>query len=334
LSFKLAAVTGASGHLGANLVRSLIYRGWKVRALVHYDRRALEGLDLEIVEGDILNEETLKEAFRGVDTVFHLASRISLVKRDIQKVETINIKGVQNVISACFAEQVKRLVYTSSFHAHKQEPMNEIFDECRSFCDLSKSPPYNRSKANAEKLVQDAISGGLNAIIVIPVGIIGPYDFVPSHFGSVLLAIAQGKMRVIVNAGMTWVDARDVAEGMINACELSKSGESYILSGHWASLKDIAYQISEITGHKPPRIVLPLWLAKFAAPFVEVMDRFRRRRPLFTSISIKELESNKNISHAKASRDLGYQPRLLSDTIKDTIEWFRINGFLNSQKPG
>ncbi|MCX6012535.1 MAG: NAD-dependent epimerase/dehydratase family protein [Chloroflexi bacterium] len=328
----IATVTGASGHLGGNLVRALVSRGWKVRALVHHDTRAIDGLNLEIVEGDVLYDEHLRRAFRGVDVVFHLAAHISVINRDRKQVEAININGVQNVIDSCFAEGVKRLVYTSSFHAHEQEPLEEPFDESRPLCDSGKLPPYNRSKAEGERLIQAAISNGLDAIIIIPVGIIGPYDFNPSHFGAILLAMARGKLPVIVNAGLDWVDARDVADGMINACQLSKYGESYILSGHRSSLKDIARQASKITGKNPPKIVLPFWMAKSSAPFVEAVDRIRKKRPLFTSISIKELDSNKSVSHAKASRELGYQPRPLQDTIADTIEWFKLNGFLNSTK--
>jgi dihydroflavonol-4-reductase len=194
----------------------------------------------------------------------------------------------------------------------------------------SNSPPYNRSKALGEKIVRAAVLNGLDAVIINPAGMIGPHDFQPSHFGATLLAIAQGKLPVIVDAGLDWVDTRDVADTMIHAYELAKGGEKYILGGHWANLKDIARQVSRITGTNPPKIVLPLWLAKPSAPIVSALDRIRQKRPLFTSISMKELESNRNLSHMKASKELGYKPRPLQDTITDTIDWFKINGFLNS----
>jgi len=325
----LAAITGASGHLGANLIRALISRGWKARAIVHHDTRALEGLPIDRVSGDILDEESIIRAFRGVDVVFHLAARISVVKWDRNQVEAINIAGVQHVVNACISTGVKRLVHTSSFHAHVQEPILETLDESRPLIDSSNSPPYNLSKAAGEKIVQSAVLKGLDAVIIIPAGMIGPYDFQPSHFGATLLALAQGKLPVIVNAGLNWVDTRDVADTMICACEHAKGGAKYILAGHWANLTDIAQQVTRITRNSLPKIVLPLWLAKPSAPLVSAIDRIRRKRPLFTSISIKELNSNRDLSHVKASKELGYNPRPLQDTISDTIDWFRVNGLIH-----
>jgi dihydroflavonol-4-reductase len=326
----LAAVTGASGHLGANLVRLLISRDWKVRALVHRDTRALDGIQVERVTGDILDEESLRLAFKGVNIVFHLAARISVAKWDAKHVEEINITGVQNVVNACAYTGVQRLVHTSSFHAHVQEPLDETLDESRPLITTGSSPPYNRSKAKGEQIVRTAISKGLDAVIITPSGMIGPYDFQPSHFGTALLAIAQGKLQALVDAGLDWVDTRDVAEGMIHASEQADSGKKYILSGHWASLQDIAQQVINFSGHSLPRMVLPIWIAKASAPFISTLDRIRGNRPLFTSISIKELESNKNLSHNTASKELGYEPRSLENTITDTLHWFQVNGFINA----
>ena len=325
----LAVVTGASGHLGANLVRTLLDKNWKVRAVVRHDIRALEGLDIERVPGDVLDEESLKQAFTGVDVVFHLAGRISIVGWDRKEVEAVNVTGVRNVVKACIATGAKRLVHTSSFHAHKQEPLNEPLDESRPLLEPGRYPPYNHSKAEGERIVRAAIREGLDAIIINPGGMLGPNDFKPSHFGTTILSIATGKLPALVNAGLSWVDIRDVAEGMINACENARAGSKYILSGNWVSLVYIAQQIANITGVEPPRLVLPLWIAKTGAPMVTFFDRIRGRHPLFTPISMKELESNPNISYAKASRELGYKPRPLEQTIADTVDWFHRNGFLN-----
>ena len=324
----LAAVTGASGHLGANLVRSLIERKWQVRALVRNDIRALEGLDIELVSGDVLDEKSLRDAFLGADVVFHLAGRISIVSWDRKEVEAVNITGVKNVVEACKSTGVKRLIHTSSFHAHQQEPLDEPLDESRPLHN-GNYPPYDYSKAEGEKIVRAAIKQGLNAVIINPGGMLGPYDFKPSHFGSTLLSIAKGKFPALVDAGLSWVDNRDVAEGMITACERAKAGAKYILSGHWVTLKYVAEQVAKINGVNPPRMVLPIWLAKAGAPLAMLFDRVRGRRVLFTPISLKELESNPLLSHEKASRELGYQPRPLEQALADTMGWFRSHGFLN-----
>jgi dihydroflavonol-4-reductase len=324
-----AVVTGASGHLGANLVRSLLAKKWKIKALVHRDKRALEGLDIEYVPGDVLDKESLIKAFTGADVVFHLAGRISVVTYDRKEVEAVNITGVQNVVDACLATSVKRLIHTSSFHAHKQEPLDQPMDESRSLLDEGIYPPYDHSKAKGEKIVRDAIEKGLDAIIINPSGMLGPNDFKPSHFGTTILSMAKGKTPVLVDAGLSWVDIRDVADGMIKACEQATLGAKYFFSGNWITLQDIAQQVAAITGVKPPQIVLPMWLAKTSAPAAMFFDRFRGRRPLFTPISMKELESNPDISHARASKELGYQPRPIEQTIADTVAWFQTHGFLS-----
>jgi dihydroflavonol-4-reductase len=326
-----AMVTGASGHLGANLVRALISRGWDVKALVHRDTRALEGLDIDHVYGDILDVDSLKNAFRGVDIVFHLAARISVIKQDRKQVEEMNIGGVKNVIDSCLSAGVKRLIHISSFHAHIQEPLDELLDETRPLVDSDEYPPYNRSKAEGERIIQESISKGLDAIIITPTGIIGPYDFQPSHFGSTILAIARRKLRILVDAGLDWVDARDVSEGMINAVEKAGSGDRFILSGHRATLGEIAGNIAKYMGQPPPGIILPLQTARLCAPLVSAFDRIRGNRRLFTPISLDELDSCRKISHAKATELLGYRPRPLVETITDTLDWFRETGYLENR---
>jgi dihydroflavonol-4-reductase len=324
----LAAVTGASGHLGANLVRRLIDKNWQVRALVHNNTRPLEGLDVEHVPGDVLDEDSLQKAFNGADVVFHLAARISILKSERKEVEAVNITGVRNVVNACKEAGVKRLVHTSSFHAHQQEPLDEPLDESRPLHE-GNYPSYNHSKAEGERIVRAAIDQGMDAVIINPGGMLGPNDFKPSFFGTTLLSIARGKLPALVDAGLCWVDIRDVAGGMINACENAKPGSKYILSGRWVTLKYIAEQVARITGVNPPRTVLPMWAAKAFAPLAMFSDHIRGRRALFTPISLKELESNPNISYEKASRELGYEPRPLKQALEDTMEWFQSHGFLS-----
>lgn len=205
---------------------------------------------------------------------------------------------------------VKRLVHVSSFHAHMQEPLDEPLDESRPLLDPGSYPPYDHSKAEGERIVRAAITKGFDAVIINPSGMLGPHDYKPSH-----------------DAGLSWVDISDYA--MLNAYEHAKPGAKYILSGHWVTLQYIAQQVARITGTKPPRVVLPMWVAKASAPLATFVDRIRGRRPLFTSISIRELQSNPDISHAKASRELGYEPRPLEQTIADTLDWFRSHGFLS-----
>ncbi|MCX8126309.1 MAG: NAD-dependent epimerase/dehydratase family protein, partial [Dehalococcoidia bacterium] len=260
-------VTGASGHIGSNLVRALLARGRRVRALCHRDHRGIDGLDIDIIHGDIEDPHSLQFAFRGVETVYHLAGRVSLTTHDTDLIWRINVGGVANVIEACRAAGVRRLVHFSSIHAFVQEPLDRPVDEQRPLVDEhSRDLPYNRSKAAGERLVRKAIEQGLNAVIISPTGVIGPWDFKPSHFGQALLSLANRTLPVLVNNGFNWVDARDLVEAAITAEETAPASRRYIVAGHWVSMAQMAEMVSAITGVRPPRLILPVWLARLVAP--------------------------------------------------------------------
>ena len=147
-------VTGASGHLGINLVRALVADKRPVRVLVHVNHKTLEGLGVEIVQGNVSDIESLNRAFDGADVVYHLAGRISLLKSDWPLVEKVNVLGTRNVIEACRRTGVKRLVHFSSIHALQQEPLDTPVNESRPLVEGSKYPPYDRSKAAGQRVQQ------------------------------------------------------------------------------------------------------------------------------------------------------------------------------------
>jgi dihydroflavonol-4-reductase len=319
-------VTGATGHVGANLVRTLLAQGRSVRALVHVDQRGIEGLDVEVFEGSICDLDSLCRAFDGAEVVYHLTAHISLLMNEWPRCQQINVGGVRNVVEACLRCGVKRLVHFSSIHAFAQEPKDIPIDETRHLVESSHCPPYDRSKAAGEREVRKGIERGLDAVIVNPTGIIGPYDFRPSHFGEVLLSLARRKIPALVDAGFNWVDVRDVVEGAMRAEKLAPTGAKYILSGHWASILDLARIVEEAGGASVPSLVFPLWLASVGVPFTTISALISGKRPLFTKVTLMALEGNRHISHEKATRELGYRPRLLRETIVDTMNWFELNG--------
>jgi dihydroflavonol-4-reductase len=326
-------VTGASGHIGANLVSALTARGRPVRCLVHVNTRPLDGLDVEFFRGDIHDVDSLYEAFRGADVVYHLAATISLSMADWAAVEAVNVGGTRNVVEACLRAGVRRLVHFSSIHALVQEPLETPVDENRPLADSPKCPPYDRSKAVAEKEIRRGIERGLDAIIINPTGVIGPYDYQPSFLGEAILSMAQNRLPAMVTGGFDWVDVRDVAAGAMRAEELAPAGAAYLLSGHWVSMCDIAAVVSEITGIKNDKFTCPLWLARLGAPVIQGVSRISGKRPLYTSVSLRALKSNRCISHDKATRELGYQPRPFRETISDTLYWFAANGQLAGLPP-
>jgi dihydroflavonol-4-reductase len=323
----ITVVTGATGHVGANLVRALIERGRTVRALTRSINKSIQDCNMDIVKGNVCDIESLYEAFKDADVVYHLAAHISLKMNELQSVYSTNVDGTKNVVEACLRCGVRRLVHFSSIHAHCQEPLNMPINELRPLVTSHCYPHYDRSKAEGEGEVRKGIERGLDAVIVNPTGIIGPYDYEPSHFGKVIILLATGKLPAIVNSGFDWVDVRDVVEGAIKAEEKATNGAKYLLSGHWVSIRDLADKVEEITGVYAPRFTMPMWLAQIGTPFITGFAHVSRKKPLYTSVALKALQGNRKISHEAATSELGYSTRPFQVTLEDTLRWFKENDY-------
>ncbi len=323
----MVVVTGASGHLGANLVRALVAQGRKVRALVRKDCRALENLPVECVPGDLNDPVSLRRAFEGAEVVYHSAAHISLRWDDWPVLEAANVRGVQNVVEACRACGVRRLIHFSSIHALVQTPLDQPLDEDRPLVLDGRAPSYDRSKGLGEHIVRRAIADGLDAVILNPTAIIGPFDYKPSHFGEALLLLARGKMPALIDAGFDWVDARDVAWAALQAEARAPAGARYLISGKWAPVQELAALVERFTGRRAPRLVVSLGLARLGLPLASLLTP-GGGRPLYTPVTLHALRANRQVSHARAARDLDYQPRPIAETILDTLKWFKEVGYL------
>ncbi|GER79378.1 MAG: SDR family oxidoreductase [Anaerolineales bacterium] len=317
-------VTGATGHIGNVLVRKLLERGEKVRALIlpGESREPLKGLDVEAVEGDVLNLDSLFEPLRGVKGIFHLAGVISIMPGPDPFVRKVNVEGTKNVLKAARETGVKKMVYTSSIHAIKRVE-NGVIDENIPYDMDNPYGAYDRSKAEATLEVLDAAQAGLEAVVVCPTGVIGPHDYRGSMMGSLIHDAAEAKPSLYVDGAYNFVDVRDVADGLIAAAEKGKRGESYILSGNNISVRYLLETIREITGRGFFQMKVPFDLAKFFALFTPMYYRLAHATPKFTPYSLEVLRSNSNISHAKATRELSYKPRSIFETLSDTVKWFR-----------
>ena len=324
----IAAVTGACGHTGANLVRALLERGCVVRATVRSDTRALEGLDVERVPADVLDLSSLRKAFRRVEVVYHLAARISLVARDLNRMYEVNVNGTKNVLRACRAAGVRRLVHFSSIHALDSRPKRGTITESRPLVEGRGTLPYDWTKAQAEREVLKAVSEGLDAVIVNPTAILGPYDFKVSSLGKLLVSLYHRRIKALVKGGFNWVDARDVVEGAIRAEKNGRRGQRYLLGGTWCTLKELALLVEEITGRRAPRFVSPTWLALACVPFTALASKAFGTEPLYTPGSILTVRNHRYISYGKAEKELGYRARPLRETVRDAVGWLQTAGFL------
>lgn len=322
-------VTGAAGHIGNVLVRELLARGERVRALLlpGEDHRPLEGLPVERVEGDILDLDSLRASMQEVQIVYHLAGMISILGDDDPRVRRVNVLGTKNVLRAAQQAGVRRLVYTSSIHAIARAPHGITIDESIPFDPHNALSAYDGSKAEASLAVLQAAREGLDAVIVCPTGVIGPYDFRGSETGLLIRDCLLSPVHWQVAGGYDFVDVRDVANGHILACEKGRSGEVYILSGEQISLVQLIETVQQAAGSRKRvlKIRIPLWLAQFAARFTPLFCRITRSRPRLTRYALDTVASNSRISHAKARRELGYRPRRLRESIFDTVIWIRAN---------
>jgi len=315
-------VTGAAGHIGNVLVRELVKRGEKVRALIlpGEDINSIYGLDIEIVVGNVLDKESLERAMRSVDIVYHLAGIISILPDKDDLMWSVNVEGTRNVLAAAKQANVKRLVHTASIHALSRNWIGMI-NEGVPFDPETPAGGYDRTKAAAALLVLDAVRDGLDAVIVCPTGVIGPHDYRGSEMGDLIKDWLRKRLNFLVEGAYDFVDVRDVAQGHILACERGRSGEVYILSGWQIKVLELKQLVQDALGKRIATITLPLWMAKLGAKGMPLFYKITRRRPRFTDYSLETLQSNSKVSSHKAQKELGYKPRSLKATISDTVNW-------------
>ena len=253
--------------------------------------------------------------------IFHLAGVMSIMPGPNPFVRKVNVEGTKNILHAALEKRIKKLVYTSSIHAI-QRVEEGVIDENIPYDMNNPYGAYDRSKAEATLEVLQAAHSGLEAVVACPTGVIGPYDFRGSMMGAVIHDAAAAKPTLYVDGAYDFVDVRDVAEGLITAAEKGKRGESYILSGQKISVRYMLETVREVTGKNFFQMKIPFDLAKFAAMFTPMYYQMANATPRFTPYSLEVLQSNSDISHAKASRELGYHPRSLYESIRDTVKWF------------
>lgn len=324
----LWVVTGAAGHIGANLVRSLLDRGETVRAVIHRNAAALEGLGVETVSGDVGDPESLKEAFRDAGIVVNLAARISISRDAGNVVDPVNVAGTRNVVRVCLERGGLRLVHFSSIHAIAQPSAGEVTDENSPLVVGRRAPAYDRSKAQGERVVLEAVGNGLNAVILAPTAVVGPYDFGPSYFGRVLLGLARRRMPVLVRGGFDWVDVRDIVEATLRVALAEQPSVKYLLSGHWHSIMEVSRMAGRITGLPAASFAAPMPIARVCGSAVEQMCKLTGRPPLFTACAIDALSQHPRVSHERAAAELGYAPRPFAETLADAYSWFKANGYV------
>ncbi len=318
-------VTGATGHIGNVLVRQLLKRGEGVRVVVRPGKHpiALDGLNVEIFPGDITDADSLVSAMKGVEVVYHLAGRISLMKEADALTERINYGGTKNILQAMQTTGARRLVYASSIYALRKPPDGTPIDESQPFEEARSLGAYDASKARASMEVEQAAAQGLEAVIVCPTAVTGPYDFQNSEAGRAIRLYMRPGIKFYVEGAYDFVDVRDAAEGFILAAKKGRSGEKYILGGERMTVSEVTQIVTEAAGGWNLSMRVPLGLAYFIADLMPYYNKLMGAKPFFTRYSLDAVCSNSQVSHQKASRELGFSPRPAREAIVDSVRWFQ-----------
>lgn len=322
LAMNKALVTGANGHIGSNVVRELLDHGWRVVALVREgsDLRGLEGLDIEVVRGDVRDSDAVDRAMVGVTHVFHLAAPYVTWARDPKTIVEPAVQGTEVVLRAAKKAGVRRVVVTSSCNAvgfTRGEPLDET-----SWRDGAASP-YLRAKLEQERR---AFALGeeldLDVVTVLPTAVLGPWDFRKTPTMGPFVDALKGKGPVPFP--MNVVDVRDVARGERLAAEKGTRGERYLLGGDNVDIPTLAGMIEKHLGKKPAQGLPPAWVLRTVAAVSEAMSAISGNPPMITRALLDDVAGGVPLFKIdKAKKDLGYAPRPAQDVVDATAEWAR-----------
>jgi dihydroflavonol-4-reductase len=326
----VALVTGGSGFVGSAVVRRLLGEGMAVRVLVRptSSRMALHGLDVELVEGDLRDRLSLREALHGVRFLFHAAADYRLWARNSAELFATNAGGTEAIMEEAMRAGVERVVFTSSVATLAPGNGSAPSAEENLLDEESALGAYKKSKVRAEKAVTKLIACGLPAVIVKPTTPVGPFDVKPTPTGRIIVETGSGRMPGFVDTGLNVVHVDDVAEGHLAALSRGRIGESYILGGQNVPFRDLLAAIAEECGRPAPRMRVPRALAYSIAAMAEARASVTGREPLATLDGVRMARHLMFFSSAKAERELGYTSRPFQEGVRDAVRWFRQAGYL------
>lgn len=325
-------VTGATGFVGCHVARLLVESGATVRVLVRpsSDLRAIEGLAVERVSGDLRDLASLRQALRGVRTVFHVAADYRLWARDPREIYESNVTGTRNLLTAAREAGVEKFVYTSTVATiavprHGSLPNEETVARLDEMIGH-----YKRSKYLAEQEAFKAASAGFPVVIVNPTAPVGPWDWKPTPTGRIILDFLNGKMPAYVDTGLNLVPVEDVAAGHLLAAERGQPGQRYILDGRNMDLKEILDVLARITGRAAPRMRLPHVVALAAGYADSMVSRILGRAPQIPLEGVRMARHKMFVDASKATRELGFQAGAVEAALQRAVRWYEEHGYVRA----
>lgn len=330
-------VTGASGFVGSHVARQLVAAGHSVRILARpsSDLRALEGVSVERVEGELRDAGSLARAMRGIQRVFHVAADYRLWARDPEEIYGSNVEGTRSLLAAAREAGVERIVYTSTVATIAVPMRDGSLPNEETHATLGQMiGHYKRSKFLAEQEAISAAAAGVPVVVVNPTAPVGPGDWKPTPTGRIILDFLNGKMPAYVDTGLNVAAVEDVAAGHLLAAEKGRIGERYILGGVNMTLKQILDVLSRIAGRRAPRVKMPHAVALAAGYADQWFSRLAGREPQIPVEGVKMSRHRMFVATDKASRELGYAPTSAEAALERAVRWYQENGYVRGHAAG
>jgi len=321
----LTLVTGASGFLGWHVAKLLTQQGHRVRALCRPTSQLRE-LDVERFTGDLRDADSLTRAVEGCERVYHVAADYRLWSKNPNDLYEANVEGTRNLLDAAIRAGVERIVYTSTVGCIGMPP-GEQGDENSPVSIEDMTGHYKRSKWLAEQVaLEKAQADGAPIVIVNPTAPIGDHDWKPTPTGKIIVDFLANRLPAFVDTGLNLVDARDVAQGHILAADQGKPGERYILGCEDLTLEQILQRLAKIANKPAPKLKLPYMLAYAAGVISTGFANITGKEPMAPLEGVRMARKKMFVTHAKATRELGFQPGSVDTALERAIQWFQESG--------
>jgi dihydroflavonol-4-reductase len=328
-----ALVTGASGFLGSHVARLLVERGDRVRVLLRpsSDPRAVSGLAVERVAGDLRDASSLQRALAGVHAVFHVAADYRLWAAHPEEIYESNVTGTRNLLEAAQRAGVQRIVYTSSVATVAVHRPGRLPDEDVDARLDEMIGHYKRSKFLAEQEALRAAEQGAPVVVVNPTTPVGPGDWKPTPTGKLIVDFLNGRMPAYVETGLNVVPVEDAARGHLLAAERGQPGRRYILGGRNMTMREILEALAQATGRPAPRVRLPHALALAAAYADTAWSRLRGREPRIPLDGVRMSRHRMFVDASRAGRELGFTAGPPEEALARAVRWYEDNGYVASR---
>ena len=318
-------VTGATGFVGGNLVRTLVDRGYDVRALVRRNSNtlALENLGVEEALGDLRDRVSIAKALKGCQGVFHCAAMYTFWSRDPSEVYRVNVEGTKVIFEEAERAGVERAVYTSTVSTIGL-PKKGLGTEDTQLRPQDLVGHYKKSKYLGEQEALAASRNGLPVVVVNPAAPIGPWDVKPTPTGGIVLDFLRRKLPVYIGTGMNVIDVEDVAMGHVLAMERGVPGQRYILGHRNMTLLEVLLTLEAITGVRAPRVRIPINLIILLGIIDYLIEgKLLKRKPRIPLEGMRVAKKPMYVSSAKAVRELGLPQSPVEEALEKAVRWFR-----------